>query len=200
MEGIWSILVGIMLLSFLPERQNIRPNTPAHKESSEDEEKQPSDITIQESPSQSQHISLEVVWKTLTNIQKWPHFLATACVFATWSPLTTYTPTIIMSLGYSRIESNALAAIGNFITLPVVLFFAWLSDRTKQRGLIVMIAIACYLITVVLLRCLQAHVGKWGRFGLWTTVNGLAVGYHPIHNSWIQMNCKSPEERSISVA
>ena len=190
-----------MLLAFLPERENIRANTPAHKCTSEDAEKHPSDVTIQETPSSPrQHISLGTVWKTLTNVQKWPHFLATACVFATWSPLTTYTPTIIMSLGYSRIESNALAAIGNFITLPVVLFFAWLSDRTKQRGIIVMVAITCYLTAVILLRCLQANVGKWGRFGLWTAVNGLAVGYHPIHNSWIQINCKSSEERSISVA
>ncbi|BCR87211.1 uncharacterized protein ACHE_31198A [Aspergillus chevalieri] len=198
-EGIWSMLVGIMLLAFLPERE--QANTPAHNKAPGDEEKQPTDITIQEAPTpQTQHIPLKTVWETLTNIRKWPHFLGTACVFATWSPLTTYTPTIIMSLGYTRIQANALTAIGNFITLPVVLFFAWLSDRTKRRGLTVMLAITCYLIAVVLLRCLQAHVGKWGRFGLWTTVNGLAVGYHPIHNSWIQMNCKSSQERSINIA
>lgn len=191
-----------MLLIFLPERKDIRLNAAAHDGTTEDEEKLPGQVTIQvtiqEAP--SQRISLEVVWKTLTNVQKWPHFLATACVFSTWSPLTTYTPSIIMSLGFSRIESNALATIGNFITLPVILLFAWLSDKTNRRGLNVMVAITCYLISVVLLRLLQAHVGKWGRFGLWTMVNGLAVGYHPIHNSWIQMNCKNPAERSISVA
>jgi len=195
------MLVGMMLLAFLPEREKFRANSLAPSNASEDEEKQSADITIQKTTTPpTQHIPLKTVWETLTNIRKWPHFLSTACVFATWSPLTTYTPTIIMSLGYTRIQANALAAIGNFITLPVVLFFAWLSDRTKQRGLAVMVAITCYLVGVVLLRCLQAHVGKWERFGLWTTVNGLAVGYHPIHNSWIQMNCKSSAERSISIA
>lgn len=187
-----------MLLVFLPERKDIRPNKAPYNGNPEDKEKLPGQITFQET--QSQHIPLKIVWKTLANVQKWPHFLATACVFATWSPLTTYTPSIVMSLGFSRIEANALTTIGLFITLPVTLFFAWLSDKTNRRGLTVMMAITSYLISIILLRLLQTHVGKWGRFGLWTTVNGLAVGYHPIHNSWIQMNCKNPAERSISVA
>lgn len=173
----------------------------------------PSDMHITEAPNENfddnskfnpnaheQAISWKEVWNTMGNVRKWPHFLATACVFSTWSPLTTYTPSIIMSLGFSRIESNAIAAIGNFATLPVILLFAWLSDRTRRHGVIVMVAIAAYLIALVLLRTIQPHAGQWGRIGLWTTVNGLAVGYHPIHNAWIQINCNTPAERSISVA
>jgi cyanate permease len=151
-------------------------------------------------PPGKKHISLKLVWKTLTNISKWPHFIATGCVFATWSPLTTYTPSIYMELGFPRIKANALCAIGSLLTLPVILIFAWMSDKSKKRGLIVMVAIFVYLIALVILRILMHRVDKWGKFGLWTTVNALAVGYHPIHNSWIQINCKSSEERNISVA
>ncbi|CEJ59837.1 hypothetical protein PMG11_08440 [Penicillium brasilianum] len=140
------------------------------------------------------------VWRIITCIQKWPHFLATACVFATWSPLTTYTPSIIMSLGFSRVKSNALAAVGSFLTLSVVLFFAWLSNKSKRWGITVMIAISAYLIALVILRIAQPVASRWGKFGLWTAVNGLAVGYHPVHNAWIQIKCRTPEERSISLA
>ncbi|XHF98469.1 hypothetical protein AWENTII_002017 [Aspergillus wentii] len=196
-EGIWSITVSIMLISFLPERKDNRLESTIQKSDSEQEI---ASVDQSTSKSPAQHIPIDVVWKTLTDIRKWPHFIATACVFATWSPLTTYSPSIIMALGFTRIEANALAAIGSFLTLPVVLFFAWLSDRTSRRGFTVMLAIASYLITLIVLRVVQPHVGKWGRFGLWTAVNGLAVGYHPIHNAWIQINCKSPAERSISVA
>ncbi|KAJ5096465.1 hypothetical protein NUU61_005821 [Penicillium alfredii] len=105
-----------------------------------------------------------------------------------------------MSLGFGRIQANALAAVGSFLTLPVTLFFAWLSDRINNRGLAVSIAIATYLIALIVLRVAQMHVDKWSKFGLWTIVNGLAVGYHPIHNAWIQMNCQNAAERSISVA
>ncbi|KAJ5640418.1 hypothetical protein N7528_000043 [Penicillium herquei] len=186
-EGIWSVTVSLMLMFLLPERSAYQPTWPDEKEKIHEE-------------TPSQQIPLAVVWKTLANVYKWPHFLATACVFATWCPLTTYSPTIIMSLGFTRVQANALAAIGFLLTLPVVLFFAWLSDKMKKRGITVMIAISTYLIALICLRTIQPHVGRWSKFGLWTTVNGLAVGYHPIHNAWIQMNSRSLEERSIGVA
>ena len=186
-EGIWSVTVSLMLMFLLPERTKYQAVL---------EEGEKSDLE-----EKTHHkLPLKLVWETVSNVYKWPHFLATACVFATWCPLTTYTPTIIMSLGFTRVQANALAAIGYLLTLPVVLFFAWLSDKMKKRGITVMIAITSYLIALILLRTIQPHVGRWGKFGLWTTVNGLAVGYHPIHNAWIQMNSRSPEERSIGVA
>lgn len=150
----------------------------------------------------SQHLRItpQIVWKTVSHWRRWPHFLATSLVFSTWSPLTTYTPTIIMSLGFSRVTANALASVGAIIALPVVLLFATLSDRTNKRGLIVFIAIICYLITLIVIRTTEAHVGKWSRWGLWTAVNAFAVGYHPVHNTWLQLNCEGPEERSVSIA
>jgi hypothetical protein len=45
---------------------------------------------------QGMNIPLQVVWKTLFNYRRWLHYLATACVFSTWSPLTTYTPSIML--------------------------------------------------------------------------------------------------------
>ncbi|KAJ5659423.1 hypothetical protein N7507_005874 [Penicillium longicatenatum] len=191
-EGIWSVTISLMLMILLPERNKYQSVSEIEKIDSQE--------TQDAQRTTGQRIPLTIVWQTLTNVYKWPHFLATACVFATWCPLTTYTPSIIMSLGFTRVQANALAAIGYLMTLPVVLFFAWLSDKTKMRGFMIMIVIAAYLVALVVLRLVQPLVGRWSKFELWTTVNGLAVGYHPIHNAWIQMNCQSPEERSIAVA
>lgn len=44
----------------------------------------------------SHFIPLSVVWSTLLHYRRWPHYILTACAFSTWSPLTTYTPSIIM--------------------------------------------------------------------------------------------------------
>lgn len=41
-------------------------------------------------------IPLSVVWSTVTHYRRWPHFVSTFVVFSTWSPLTTYTPSIIL--------------------------------------------------------------------------------------------------------
>ncbi|KAL4860973.1 hypothetical protein BDV12DRAFT_191390 [Aspergillus spectabilis] len=133
-------------------------------------------------------IPLAVVRKSVLNYRRWPHFISTACVFATWSPLTTYTPSIIMSLGFTRVQANALSAIGASLTLPIVFFAAYISDRTKKRGLTVIAAISCYLIVLIVARCVLPSAPKWSRFGMWTVVNAFAVCYHPVHNVWVQLN------------
>ncbi|KAK2781068.1 hypothetical protein FQN53_000830 [Emmonsiellopsis sp. PD_33] len=206
-EGTFTIAVSICILVFLPGS----PDNPKPLVSkglirfSETEQlilktRLESDDAEKKDGSQGLRIPLRTVGKTVLYYRRWPHFIATACVFSTWSPLTTYSPTIIMTLGFDRIRANALCAIGGFISLAVVFFFAWLSDRTNKRGLTVMAAITCYLIVLIVTKTLHPHVGKWSRFGLWTAVNSFAVGYHPIHNTWVQVNCKEPGERSISIA
>ncbi|GAA89165.1 similar to alternative sulfate transporter [Aspergillus luchuensis IFO 4308] len=154
LEGIWSVIMAIALFTLLPEREG---------NASETSDEESACKSQSWNGTTSNTIPVKVVWETLTNYTKWPHFLATACVFATWSPLTTYTPTIIMSLGFSRIQANALAAIGSLLTLPVIVFFASLSDWSRRRGMSVMLAIAVYLVALILLRVLQAHVDRWGR-------------------------------------
>lgn len=104
------------------------------------------------------------------------------------------------ALGFDRIAANALAAVGAFIALAVVFGFAFLSDRTNQRGGSVILAHACYLTVLIIARQVHPHVGKWSRWGLWTAVNSFAVGYHPVHNSWVQLNCREAGERSIAIA
>ncbi|KAJ5424473.1 hypothetical protein N7445_010446 [Penicillium cf. griseofulvum] len=195
-EGLFSVAMSIILFCFLPEHKQVSASDQVNISES-------GGVHLSKKPLAhpgKTHISFRLVWETLTDIRKWPHFIATSCVFATWSPLTTYTPSIFMQLGFARIEANALCAIGSLLTLPVIFLFAWMSDKLKKRGLTVMAAIFVYLIALVILRIMMRRVDKWGKFGLWTAVNALAVGYHPIHNSWIQINCKSSEERSISVA
>ncbi|KAH8905732.1 inner membrane transporter yfaV [Coniochaeta sp. PMI_546] len=146
------------------------------------------------------HIPLRVVWKTVKHWRRWPHFVSTFCVFSTWSPLTTYTPSIVMSLGFDRISANALSAVGGALALVVVFIFAYVSDRTNQRGISVMAAQLCYLVVLIVARSIHSQVGKWPNYVLWTVINTFAVGYHPVHNTWLQLNCREPEERSISIA
>jgi fucose permease len=108
--------------------------------------------------------------------------------------------TVFRDLGFNRIAANALATVGATLALVIVFIFAYISDRTNKRGYTVMIAQVCYLVILVIARQTQPHVGKWSRWGLWTTVNAFAVGYHPVHNTWVQLNCVHPGERSISIA
>jgi MFS family permease len=102
--------------------------------------------------------------------------------------------------GFGRIQANALASVGGFLALGIVFFFGWLSDMTNKRRLAVIIAHICYLLLLIVARSVHPHVGNWSRWGLWTTVNAFAIGYHPVHNSWVQLSCSYARERSISIA
>lgn len=151
---------------------------------------------------QGLRIPWSLVRRTLLHHRRWPHYLSTSLAFSTWSPLTTYTPSVYLSLGFGRAAANALATLGAAMTLPVVFFFAWLSDRTGLRGAAVIAAQACYLVALIAARSVQDNpgVGVWQRWALWTVVNAFAVGYHPVHNTWVQLNCEGPRERSVAIA
>lgn len=41
-------------------------------------------------------IDWALVRRTVLHYRRWPHYVAAFAVFSTWSPLTTYTPSIIM--------------------------------------------------------------------------------------------------------
>lgn len=206
-EGIFTMTVSLILLFLLAGSPNqprplLSPGlirfTPSDQEILQHRIEEDNPET--KDGAQGMRIPVSLVWKTLKHYRRWPHFISTFAVFSTWSPLTTYTPTIIMALGFNRIQANALACVGGFIALAIVFFFGWLSDRTNKRGFTAIAAQACYLLILRITRSVHPHVGNWSRWGLWTFVNALAVGYHPVHNSWVQLNCQDPRERSISIA
>ncbi|TKX27660.1 MFS transporter-like protein 1 [Elsinoe australis] len=207
LEGLFTMVVAILLIFVLPGS----PDSPAPLLSKGLIRFSPRDQDIlqdrlaEDDPEKRPGVQgLKIPWKlvrnTLLHYKRWPHYISTCVVFSTWSPLTTYTPSIYVSLGFNRTVANALAAVGASMALGIVFFFAWLSDRTQKRGGAVMAAHICYLIVLVIARSLQDRVGIWSRWGLWTVVNAFAVGYHPVHNTWVQLNCKDPRERSIAIA
>ncbi|KFX96544.1 hypothetical protein V490_03297 [Pseudogymnoascus sp. VKM F-3557] len=207
LEGIFTISVGLLigfLLPGSPERPRPLFFQGLVRISESDgvilQQRIAADLPNKSYEPQHMRITPAKVWKTISHWRRWPHLISTSLVFSTWSSLTTYTPTIIMSLGFDRTSANALACIGPVIALFIVFLFARLSDYTNRRGFMVMIAISCYITTLVIARATQPHVGKWSRWGLWTAVNAFAVGYHPIQNTWLQLNCHDPAERSISIA
>ncbi|KAK4159569.1 putative transporter [Cladorrhinum sp. PSN259] len=207
LEGLFTIVVSIVLVFFLPGS----PDSPRPllgpgliKFTTDDQEvlqkRLERDDSEKRGGAQGMEIPLKLVWKTITHYRRWPHFVSTFAVFSTWSSLTTYTPSIMVQLGWDPIAANALAAVGGFLSLGFVFLFAFISDRTNLRGGTVILAQVCFLTALIIARQVHPHVGQWSRWGLWTTVNALAVGYHPVHNTWVQLNCRTPGERSISIA
>ncbi|KAK7435590.1 major facilitator superfamily transporter [Colletotrichum acutatum] len=140
-EGLATLVIAMMLIFLLPGS----PDTPKPlgspglvRFSTRQQQILQQRIQIDE-PGKSDgvhgiEIPWALVWKTIKHYKRWPHYVSTFCVFSTWSPLTTYTPSIIMALGFDRISANALAAVGASLAMVVVFAFAMLSDRSNKRG------------------------------------------------------------------
>ncbi|TQS32807.1 hypothetical protein Golomagni_06867, partial [Golovinomyces magnicellulatus] len=206
LEGLFTIIISFVTVLCLPEsiqrtKSLLGPGVLRLSSEEKDVLTQATQPSIASDEGEDPNrIDWKVVWKVVSHYQRWPTLISAFCVFSTWSPLTTYTPSIIMHLGFDRTSANALAAIGALLALVVVFFFAYISDRTKLRGGTVITAQLCYLTVVIIAHQVHPHVGKWSRWGLWTLVNSFAVGYHPVSNTWLQLNCPNRKERSIGIS
>ncbi|KAK1827160.1 putative transporter [Podospora conica] len=207
LEGVFTVLVAFVLIFFLPGSPDqpkplLSPGIIRFSEAEQEilQQRLEKDDEERRPGSQGLHISPALVWKTVSHWQRWPHFVSTFAVFSNWAALTTYTPSIMVALGWQPVPANALAAVGGALSLIVVFTFAYISDKTNQRGGTVIAAQFCYLVALVIARQVHPHVGQWSRWALWTLVNSFAVGYHPVHNTWVQVNCRTPGERSVGIA
>ena len=94
----------------------------------------------------------------------WLHCLITLTIMAAYGGLTTYTPSIIKSLGFTAVKANAMAAVPTFISIFVLVAFAWLSDKTGYRGLWVILLITWNLIVWSCLSTLPLTASKWREY------------------------------------
>jgi MFS family permease len=198
LEGVLTTAVGFLLLLLLPgspdePRPLVKSGLVAFtaKDLCILRDKLEDDDSEKRTGAQGMAIPWKLVRQTVLHHRRWPSYLSTFCVFATWSPLTTYTPSIFVGLGFDQTTANALTAVGASLALAVVFAFARLSDRTNRRGQCVIFAQICYLITLVVARQVQPTAGRWSRWILWTAINAFAVGYHPIHNT-CELHCCLP--------
>ena len=101
-EGLFTISVSFLLLFFLPGSPDMpRPLLSAgFIRFSKDEQailKRRLELDgAGRHGENGSRIPLSQVWKTILHYQRWPHYISTFAVFSTWSPLTTYTPSIIL--------------------------------------------------------------------------------------------------------
>ncbi|MBE3042727.1 hypothetical protein IMZ48_09170 [Candidatus Bathyarchaeota archaeon] len=97
------MLIGVMLLFVLPgspetPKPLLSPGMVRFSGEQQDilQRRLEIDDTEKRYAAQGMHIPLKLVWKTVCEYRRWPHYISTFAAFSTWSPLTTYTPSIIM--------------------------------------------------------------------------------------------------------
>ncbi|KAH9910536.1 MFS general substrate transporter [Fomitopsis serialis] len=113
--------------------------------------------------------------------------------------ITYFLPTLIVELGFSGIDAQGMTVAPYFAGWFLVVFQAWHSDRTRDRGWHVMLSTAIAFIGyLILATSVQKSVGA-GYFALFLVVGG-NFSLFPLVMSWAA-NCFSPTpKRGVGTA
>ncbi|KAL2072979.1 hypothetical protein VTL71DRAFT_10303 [Oculimacula yallundae] len=138
--------------------------------------------------------------KAFSNWRLWIHFAITLCNNGPQRAFDTYSPSIVRGFGFAALSSNALAAVGLFLQIPVSFSFSWVSDRYNKRGETVMAGLSMHLLGYAFNRIFTEINSRGARyFGVvWTQTFGTFS--HPLNIAWMSLACTDSEERALAMA
>ncbi|KAF2015139.1 MFS general substrate transporter [Aaosphaeria arxii CBS 175.79] len=145
-------------------------------------------------------IGLDAFKKAFTNWRLWAHFFITLCNNGPQRAFDTYAPSIVTSFGFGALRSNAMAAVGLFLQIPVSYSFSWVSDHYNRRGETVIAGFTCHLLGYIFNRIFTELSSRNVRyFGVvWTQTFGTFS--HPLNITWMSLTCTDSEERALAMA
>ncbi|KAH8881826.1 MFS general substrate transporter [Thozetella sp. PMI_491] len=139
------------------------------------------------------------VWATVTNPRILVHALITLTGTIPVNAINTYGPSVIKSLGYETARANAMASVGAFTAVVVVVLLGFLCDKTQIRGPWILLEALWSLIAYSCLR----NSSTWSSGSRYAAVvfsmatNSIT---HILNVGWISVNCRRPQERSVAMA
>ncbi|KAI5921860.1 MFS general substrate transporter [Camillea tinctor] len=113
--------------------------------------------------------------------------------------INTYAPSVIKSLGYGAVRANAMASVGCFVSVVLVVALGRLADRSGVRGPCLLLQALWALIAFA---CLRESV-DWGsgrRYAAVVFSSAANFVVHILNVGWLSVNCRRPQERSIAMA
>lgn len=81
------------------------------------------------------------------------------------SPMNTYAPSIIKSLGFTRLQANGLNSVGSACALVFSVSLAFSSDKLRERGVHIAIGYLWGAAGLLWLALAANGVGKWTLYG-----------------------------------
>ncbi|KAJ5272347.1 vitamin H transporter [Penicillium angulare] len=109
----------------------------------------------------------------LDTFQDWRlygHLVAALLSMVMISPMNTYAPSIIKSLGFTSLQANGLNSVGSVCALIWSVSLAFSSDKFQERGFHIAIGYIWGAIGLLWLALAPEDVGKWVLYGgvVWT--------------------------------
>ncbi|QRW25473.1 major facilitator superfamily transporter [Rhizoctonia solani] len=192
-EGLPTILVGIIVLLLLPSR----PETT--KWLTEDERKLAQRRLNREVASEGRSINWKHVIMSFTDYKAWMICLMYQSLNVALSSISVFLPTIVKTLGYTNAKAQLMTVPPYACAGVVMLVVAKISDRAKVRGPFVAAVLVLSAIGYTILLAVPTTATK-ARYGaIFLAVSGTYSGI-PLAMSWTTGNAGSETRRGVNMA
>ncbi|EWZ02473.1 hypothetical protein FOCG_07013 [Fusarium oxysporum f. sp. radicis-lycopersici 26381] len=203
LEGIFTILVGILFILFFPDSPFNPVSLFKFGVFTEREREILTKRILKDDPSKihaKPNVTKEEFRNVMTNWRLIPHVLLTISALAPATTMGSYSPSLVKSFGYERLKSNALVSIGSWALVVTNLLWGYLGDKLQMRGPLVAFGIFMFWAFTIADRVMVFSPDGHTRFALLTLTHAFGWQWHPLNGSWMSLNAGSAGERSITMA
>lgn len=103
--------------------------------------------------------------ETFTDWRLYGHLVAALLSMVMISPMNTYAPSIIKSLGFTSLQANGLNSVGSACALIWSVSLAFSSDRLRERGVHIAIGYLLGAVGLLWLALAPNGVSRWVLYG-----------------------------------
>ncbi|KAF6827349.1 major facilitator superfamily transporter [Colletotrichum plurivorum] len=145
-------------------------------------------------------ITLASLKVAFSDVRLWLHMLLNFVGLAPKGAIAIYGPSIIKSLGFSKLDANLLSAVGNVLVIVLSVALSVGSDRTGLRGPWCLVAFVWSIAFAGALCGLPVGSDKWVQYAMFTLLTGGNALSQAINDAWMSINATSPSSRSVGLA
>ncbi|KAF9198622.1 hypothetical protein BGZ49_000503 [Haplosporangium sp. Z 27] len=206
-EGLSTVLIGLLSFLILPEGPTAtKGGLRFQGYLTERQEQIAVTRLIRDDPTKADTtkgmVSHRHLFKALTSPKIWPHLIIGFLGLLPFAPLTILSPLIIknLNLGVAPLVSNLLVIPGYVISLLIMTFVSWSSDKHNERAFHGAIASTYYALCILALAVLPADTSKMSLYFALIFAMGGQTCWHPVNAAWIAGNTAPVGKRSIALA
>lgn len=189
-EGLTTVLIGSLSFFILPEGPTTtRGGFRFNGYLSDRQEQIAITRLIRDDPTKSETskgvVPLKQLVGALTSPKIWPNILIGFFGLLPFNPLTILSPLIIknLNLGVAPLVSNLLVIPGYVISLLIMTFVSWSSDKHNERALHGAVASTYYAICLLTLAVLPEDASKFSLYFALIFAMGGQTCWHPVNVS-----------------
>jgi len=137
--------------------------------------------------------------EALLDYKLWLHMCLNIVAMAPKGGMQLYGPTVIKSLGFSKINANLLNSVSSFLVIILSFMISLASDKTGWRGPWCVVAFSWSLIFSGSLFGSLTDT-KWVKYALFTLLSGGNALAQGLNDAWLSINARTRTQRSIGLA